>query len=59
MNEQWKRALMIAMLVGLGCACTSMRDSSRYWTDTIAHDGAPVSTAPGKDVPATSDFSQP
>ena len=31
-----KKLLAIATLVVLASACTAMRDSSRYWSDTIA-----------------------
>jgi hypothetical protein len=42
MNTHWKRLVAMAMVVGLTCACTSMsmRDSSRYWSDTIAQDAS-------------------
>jgi len=48
MNSHWKRAMAMAMLVGLTCACTSMRDSSRYWSDTVAQDASISATALGK-----------
>jgi len=48
MNSQWKRAMAMAMLVGLTYACTSMRDSSRYWSDTVARDASTSATALGK-----------
>jgi len=40
-----KKILLIASLVVLASACTAMRDSSRYWSDTVAQDGATQFTA--------------
>ena len=48
MNSHWKRVVAMAMLVGLTCACTSMRDSSRYWSDTIAQKASISDASPGK-----------
>jgi hypothetical protein len=36
MNSKWKRVAAMAMVLSLICACTSMRETSRYWSDTIA-----------------------
>jgi len=43
-----KKMLAIATLVVLASACTAMRDSSRYWSDTIAQDGATQLHAAGR-----------
>lgn len=50
MNSHWKRVLAMAAMVGLTCACTSMRDSSRYWSDTIAHDASISATSLDKSL---------
>jgi hypothetical protein len=43
-----KKMLAIATLVVLASACTAMRDSSRYWSDTMAQDGAAQLHAGGR-----------
>jgi len=45
-----KKILLIASLVVLASACTAMRDSSRYWSDTVAQDGAKQLNAAGRSV---------
>jgi hypothetical protein len=47
-----KKLLAIATLVVLASACTAMRDSSRYWSDTIAQDGATQLHGSGRTAPS-------
>ena len=47
-----KKLLAIATLVVLASACTAMRDSSRYWSDTIARDGATQLHTAGGSAPS-------